>query len=60
MGTFSLFMTNSLNSKVLDDVDLELSPILKTNNPENTDIPEITLDNISETINITPKHPAIL
>tara|TARA_Y100000996_G_scaffold358380_1_gene299999 strand:+ start:777 stop:965 length:189 start_codon:yes stop_codon:yes gene_type:complete len=61
MGTFfSLFMSDCSNSKVLDDVDLELSPILKANIPEKTNIPEITLGNRTETINITHKHPVIL
>ena len=61
MGAFfSLFMSDCSNSKLLEDVDLELSPILKTNIPEKTDISEISLDNASETINITAKHPSIL
>ena len=55
MGTFfSLFMSDCSNSKVLDDVDLELPSILKKK------FSEITLGNRTETINITSKHPAIL
>lgn len=55
MGAFfSFYMNDCSNSKVLDDVDLELYSIKKKY------IHETTLDNKSETINITPNHPAIL
>ncbi len=53
MGAFfSFYMNDCSNSKVFDDVDLELSPILKTNTSD-------TIDTV-DTVDITHKHPAIL